>query len=144
IMCESKKGVSALQLKRMLKIGSYETAWFLCHRIRAAMVDEGAPLLHGIVEVDETYVGGKTKGPWLSNKTMVMGAIERDGRLRVKAMTDHSWTAIRGFVTDTVHDDAEAIYTDSHRAYDGIGDKNTRHGVVEHSADEWVNGDIHT
>src|SRR5438034_3603547 len=58
LMCESKKGISALQLKRMLKIGSYETAWYLCHRIRAAMEDAGAPLLRGIVEADETYIGG--------------------------------------------------------------------------------------
>src|SRR5204862_996164 len=60
------------------------------------------------------------------------------------AMTDTSWDSIRGFVRDTVHDEAEAIYTDSHRAYDGIGDENTRHGIVEHGADQWVNGDVHT
>src|SRR5438309_866111 len=62
LMCESKKGISALQVKRMLKIGSYESAWYLCHRIRAAMEDEGTELLEGIVEVDETYIGGKLRG----------------------------------------------------------------------------------
>src|SRR6185369_4763056 len=60
VMGESKKGVSANQLKRMLGV-SYKTAWYLCHRIRAAMHDENAPLLHGIVEADETYVGGKLR-----------------------------------------------------------------------------------
>ena len=54
IMTESKKGVSANQLKRMLGIGSYKTAWYLCHRIRAAMAEAGAPKLAGVVEVDET------------------------------------------------------------------------------------------
>jgi transposase-like protein len=55
---EAKKGVSANQLKRMLGV-SYKTAWFLCHRIRSAMTDESGKLLTGIVEADETYVGGK-------------------------------------------------------------------------------------
>src|SRR2546421_3157680 len=63
LICESKKGISALQLKRMLKIGSYETAWYLCHRIRSAMENgEGAEMLSGTVEADETYVGGKRTG----------------------------------------------------------------------------------
>src|SRR5438128_6032810 len=74
LMCESKKGISALQLKRMLKIGSYETAWYLCHRIRAAMEDESSEPLRGVVEADETYLGGKTRGRgkgYKGNKTMV-------------------------------------------------------------------------
>ena len=64
LMCESKKGMSALQLKRTLDIGSYKTAWYLCHRIRKAMGNDSleGPTLLGIVEVDETLIGGKTKG----------------------------------------------------------------------------------
>src|ERR671937_412992 len=61
LMCESKKGVSANQLKRTLGV-SYKTAWYLCHRIRHAMGDDDAPPLDGIVEADETYVGGKYRG----------------------------------------------------------------------------------
>jgi transposase-like protein len=144
LMCESKKGISALQLKRMLNVKSYETAWYLCQRIRAAMEGEGEELLSGIVEVDETYIGGKTRGDWTQNKTMVMGAIERDGRLRVRAMPDSRWDTIRGFVTDTVHDNAEAIYTDEHKAYRGLGDADTVHRSVKHSAKEWVRGQVHT
>jgi transposase-like protein len=143
LMCESKKGISALQLKRMLKIGSYETAWYLCHRIRSAMVNDGEPL-SGVVEVDETYVGGKARGNWAANKTMVMGAITRGGQLRVKAMPDAKWGTMLGFVAENVDDRAEAIYTDEHRAYKGLGDEDTVHGVVKHSADEWVNGQVHT
>src|SRR5437667_1122117 len=88
LMCEGKKGISANQLKRTLGI-SYKTAWYLCHRIRAAMKDEGAPLLDGVVEIDETYIGGKPRyhrpgqQGWKGNKTVVMGAIERGGKLRV-------------------------------------------------------------
>ncbi len=142
LMCESKKGISANQLKRMLNVKSYETAWYLCHRIRATMQDEGDVPLTGVVEVDETYIGGKTRGGWDKNKTMVMGAIERDGRLRVEAMPDGDWATIQGFVADTVADDA-ALYTDQHRAYKGLPKRDV-HGVVKHSEKEWVRGKIHT
>src|SRR6266571_3451614 len=122
LVCESKKGISALQLKRMLKIGSYESAWYLCHRIRAAMEDEGAPLLAGTVEIDETYIGGKVRGKgagYRGNKTMVMGAIERGGKLRVRAVNkpnaDKRTTS--EFVRDVVAENARAIYTDESHAY---------------------------
>src|SRR3954469_10592191 len=60
LICEAKKGISAAQLGRTLKVAP-KTAWYLCHRIRAAMKDEGADLLDGIVEIDETYIGGKLR-----------------------------------------------------------------------------------
>ncbi|HVW90959.1 MAG TPA: IS1595 family transposase, partial [Gaiellaceae bacterium] len=60
MMGESKKGVSANQLSRMLGV-SYKTAWFLCHRIRSAMIHEDRPPLSGVVEVDETYIGGRQR-----------------------------------------------------------------------------------
>ena len=63
LMCESKKGISACQMQRTLGV-AYRTAWYLCHRIREAMGNEPfeGPTLFGIVEVDETLVGGKVKG----------------------------------------------------------------------------------
>jgi transposase-like protein len=154
VMGESKKGVSANQLKRMLGV-SYKTAWYLCHRIRAAMHDESAPLLRGIVEADETYVGGKlrpgayqtareAKQHRLDNKTVVLGAVERGGQVRLRIAPDASSESVKGFLGDVVHDDAEAIYTDAHRSYRGIGDHNTRHEWVDHSKDEWVHGQVHT
>jgi transposase-like protein len=154
LMGESKKGVSANQLKRMLGV-SYKTAWYLCHRIRAAMHDESAPLLRGIVEADETYVGGKlrhgtyrtgreAKQHRLDNKTVVLGAVERGGRVRLRMAPDSSSATIKGFLADVVSDDAEAIYTDAFRSYRGIEDENTRHEWVDHSRDEWVRGHVHT
>ena len=83
VMVESKKGVSANQLKRMLGV-SYKTAWYLCHRIRSAMQEAHPVPLSGTVEADETYIGGKShrgRGKAaMTNKTMVVGALERGGR----------------------------------------------------------------
>jgi len=152
LMIESKKGISANQLKRTLGV-SYKTAWYLCHRIRAAMVDESGDMLHGIVEADETFVGGKARGfssqreaalHRRDNKTVVLGAVERGGKVRLRVAPDATHKSIHGFLNDVVADDAEAIYTDSHRSYRGIGDEDTRHEWVDHSRDEWVRGQIHT
>src|SRR5271156_4557177 len=94
LICEAKKGMSAAQLKRTLwgeHKGSYKTAWYLCHRIRAAMASAEKTILDGTVEMDETYVGGKQKNPFgtagrvpktLSNKTCVIGIKQRGGELR--------------------------------------------------------------
>lgn len=152
LMIESKKGISANQLKRTLGV-SYKTAWYLCHRIRAAMVDESGDMLRGIIEADETYVGGKVGGfkdkkeaarHRRDNKTVVLGAVERGGRVRLRVAPDASSESVKGFLKGVVHDDAEAIYTDSHRSYRGIGDDNTRHEYVDHSREEWVRGQVHT
>lgn len=154
MMGESKKSVSANQLKRMLGV-SYKTAWYLCHRIRAAMKDEGAGYLSGIVEADETYHGGRMRFPAgtsrqeralrrFDNKTVVLGAVERGGEVRLRVAPDASSESIKAFLAEVVSPDAEAIYTDSHRSYRGIADDNTRHEWVNHSADEWVRGDVHT
>lgn len=152
LMGESKKGISANQLKRTLGV-SYKTAWYLCHRIRAAMVDESGDMLTGIIEADETYVGGKARGfaskqeaarHRRDNKTVVLGAVERGGRVRLRVAPDAKSTTVKGFLADVVSDDAEAIYTDSHRSYRGIGDENTKHEYVNHSENEWVRGQIHT
>ncbi|HEU0074431.1 MAG TPA: IS1595 family transposase [Dehalococcoidia bacterium] len=147
IMTESRKGVSANQMKRMLGV-SYKTAWYLCHRIRSAMGDASAEMLKGIVEADETYVGGKLRGrhnrKWTANKTMVLGAIQRGGNVRLRTGKVNNRKTLHAFVKSVVDDDAEAIYTDEWWGYKGIGDENTRHETVNHKEDEWVRGDVHT
>src|SRR5439155_25157118 len=82
MMVESKKGISANQLKRTLAV-SYKTAWYLCHRVRWAMHETLVEMLRGVVEADETYIGGKRKGRghlegW-RNKPVVLGAVGRGG-----------------------------------------------------------------
>jgi transposase-like protein len=147
LMIESRKGMSANQLKRTLGV-SYKTAWFLCHRIRWAMGEGAVEQLTGTVEVDETYIGGKARYPRRSmdNKVMVLGAIERDGRVVFRTEGKHraDRATLQQFVKDVVADDADAIYTDQHQGYDGIGDGNTRHETVSHSREEWVRGDVST
>jgi transposase-like protein len=146
LMIESKKGISALQVQRMLGVKSYETAWFLCHRIRSAMVDDG-PLLSGVVEIDETYIGGKQSRRgrgYTGNKTMVIGAVQRGGRIRLGTGPSPSKQTLQRFVRENVHDDASAIYTDERTGYGDLSDANTAHERVNHHEDEWVRGHIHT
>ena len=147
MMCESKKGISANQVKRTLGI-TYKTAWYLCHRIREAMGNEPfkGPTLVGVVEVDETLVGGKKKGKgraYKGNKVWVAGAIQRGGKVRVERISDVKRDTIHGFIKRAVKDEAEAIYTDELKSYLGITDHNTRH-AVNHSEEQWVIGDVHT
>lgn len=146
LMCESRKGISANQLKRTLKV-AYKTAWYLCHRIRAAMKDADTTLLKGIVEADETYLGGKVRGKgrgYKRNKTMVLGAIQRGGGVRLKVDKRPDRATLHAFVHGHTHDDTKAIYTDDNPAYEGVGDHNTIHDSVSHSHDEWVRGEVHT
>jgi len=146
LMTESKKGMSALQMKRTLCI-AYETAWYLCHRIRAAMREINSELLRGIVEVDETYVGGKTRHMghgYKGNKAIAIGAIQRGGKIRLQVITHATKAVLHKFIHDNTAPDTEAIYTDELPAYWGINDADTRHESVCHSAEEWVRGDVHT
>jgi transposase-like protein len=146
MMVEAKKGVSANQLKRTLKV-SYKTAWYLCHRVRAAMQDAAPRPLTGIVEVDETYVGGKLRGVgrgnYRANKTVVIGAVARDGRVRMKVIPAAKQKHMTGFIKEVTDPSAE-IYTDDHVAYRQLPLRGRAHKSVNHSADEWVRADVHT
>jgi transposase-like protein len=146
LMIEAKKGVSANQLKRTLAV-SYKTAWYLCHRIRKAMEEVCPEPLSGTVEIDETWIGGKRRhvgSGYVGNKTMVMGAVQRDGAIRLRVEQRRDAPTLQGFVGDVCVDETERIYTDEHTSYIGIGDENTIHESVNHSAEEWVRGDVHT
>ena len=148
LLCQSKKGMSAHQLHRTIGV-AYRTAWYLCHRIREAMGNDPftGPTLFGIVEVDETLVGGKTrgKGPaYKGNKTWVAGAIQRGGQVRLESIPNIRKHTLHDFIARTVRDEAEAIYTDELKSYLGIADDDTRHETVRHSEEQWVLGDVHT
>ena len=149
LMLESRKAISANQMMRTLGIGSYRTAWYLCHRIREAMGNDPfeGPTLFGVVEVDETLIGGKRKGVGSGNrigKTYVAGAVQRDGEIRLERIPNIKKRTLHAFIRKHVGDDAEAIYTDELKSYLGIADEDTRHETVNHSEYEWVCGDVHT
>lgn len=144
LICESKKGISANQIKRALGV-QYKTAWHLCHRIRKAMESEDLEPLDGIVEVDETYVGGKydrrrKRRPW--EKTPVMGLIQRKGKVEAYAIPTASKTILVGKIKDRVAPEAEMIVTDENRAYTSLK-KSYRHEVINHIR-HYVRGRIHT
>ena len=148
LMCESRKGVSANQLMRTLDV-SYKTAWYLCHRIREAMGNDPftGPTLVGVVEVDETLIGGKRRNVGSGSrqgKTWVAGAIQRGGKIRLQRIPNIRRRTLHDFINRNVKDEAEAIYTDELKSYIGIEDHDTRHRTVNHSAEEWVIGDVHT
>jgi transposase-like protein len=151
LMCESKKGMSANQLKRTLGI-AYKTAWHLCHRIREAMGNDPftGPTLFGIIEIDETFIGGRQKGrgrgPYSTdNKGIVVGAVQRDGKVKLERIPDTKRATLDALIERTVTDRALAIYTDEFPSYRGLdGRHGIRHGTVQHNLDEWVVGDVHT
>lgn len=149
LMAESKKGMSANQLKRTLAV-SYKTAWYLCHRIRKAMTEANPRPLRGTVELDETWIGGKKhwqQRTYLKNKWMVLGAIERGGPVRMKMekrSKQPSQKIICEWIKETTAPDTEKLYTDGHPAYFGIADHDTAHESVDHRIKEYVRGDVHT
>ena len=114
LMIESKKGISALQLKRTLNV-AYRTAWYLCHRIRAAMEDAYPMPLRGIVEIDETFVGGKVKGQgrgYRGNKAVVVGAVQRGGKIVLQVVRARDRETLHRFVEEVTADETEAYFTD--------------------------------
>lgn len=147
MMCASKTQVSALQLQRQLEIGSYRTAWFLCHRIRYALKD-GDPraLLSGTVEADETYVGGKARGKgrgYVKNKTAVVSLVERGGDVRSHVVEHVTGDGITKLLRENVNASAH-LNTDQSPIYTEVGKEFASHDVVNHSAEEYARDDEET
>jgi transposase-like protein len=151
-MLASKKGMSALQIQRMMGFGSYSTAHSMCHKIRAAMMDHPQDKLGGIVEVDETYIGGKGKNkhwdkrPGVSGnvgKLIVAGAVKRKGNVVTRVIQRADAATLHKFVREVVSDKVSLLATDESHAYDGLTPKYP-HFAVKHSLGEYVLGAIHT
>ncbi len=157
LMLNAKKGLSALQLSRDLEVNK-NTAWRITMKIREAMTQaDQRPMLTGIVEMDETYIGGKprkgTKGDGEdgthkrgrgTKKAPVVGAIERGGRVTAKATQKDKLKGknLRAFVRERIDTDASELMTDEYTAYKGM-EKVLPHSVIKHST-WYVDGDIHT
>lgn len=153
LLCSSKKGFSAKQLQRNLGLGSYESAWFMAHRIRHSMAAGSfAPPLAGIVEVDETYVGGKPrKGDGKvhkrgrgTTKTPVVALVSRDGKVRTRVLANVTAKSLRAAIRENVSPEA-SIVTDElasyRRAARGFAGG---HHTINHGAGEYAREGVHT
>ncbi len=152
LMLTSKKGMSALQIMRYMGFGSYKTAWGMCHKIRAALVEPEIKL-GGIVEVDETFIGGKDynkhfdkrsggRGGQGSGKTPIIGAVQRKGNVIARVLKHVTSRDCEWFVREMVSHKVSLLATDENRVYDRLTDY--PRGKVHHAAKQYVVGAIHT
>jgi transposase-like protein len=155
LMMASKKGVSALQVGRMLGL-SKKTAWFLCHRIRESLRETKIEPLGGegkTVEMDESFVGGleknkhrskrKHKGTGGVGKEAVYALVERGGRVQAHHVPAVNAENLGPIIEAQIHG-ASYVYTDEGAASKKLGRMFERHDSVNHSAGEYVRGDVHT
>ncbi len=151
----SKKGVSALQIHRTIGSGSYSTAFYMCHRLRAAMNDPEFRQLMGIIEVDETYMGGRDSNRhWdkkrhvrgTGDKTPVIGAISRKGNVVCQMIEHADMPTLHRFVNRVVDKDkVELVATDEHSGYQYLSRwQQLPHETVNHRQGEYVRGLVHT
>ncbi len=150
IMTSHTKGISSMQLAKTLGV-TQKTAWFLAHRVREAFSEGSGSLFTGVVEADETYVGGKnknrhkdkkiegTQGRSTKDKTPIVGIKQRDGRIKAMPVNDTTSKTICNIINKTVAKGA-TICTDEYNSYNGLATQNYNHLRVNHSAGEYVNG----
>lgn len=156
LMLSSKKGMSALQIQRMMGMGSYHTAHKMCMKIRVAMGREEFRQLTGFVEVDETYVGGKAKnkhkgkggrgdfgGTGGHGKEIVAGAVQRKGNVIARVLPNIHADTVCEFVRTAVASDVSLISTDEYRGYRKLRGEYPM-GSVDHARDQYVCGAVHT
>lgn len=154
IATSHKKGISSLQLSKDINV-TQKTAWFMLHRIREMLRDKAPQMLSGIIEADETYVGGKNKnrhnnkkikgiqGRSVKDKTPVLGLFQRNGLITSKVVKDTKASTIQPIIKETVKQDS-ALITDEWHGYHGLK-KDYNHKVVNHGKKQYViDGVIHT
>jgi len=154
LMLTSKKGMSARQLGRYMGFGSVKTAWLMGHKIRTALIEKDMDKLGGIVEVDESFIGGKDKNKhWdgeqrnrkhrPSTKTPVIGAVSRKGNVVARVLEHITSEAAQAFVREMVSDKVSLLATDESRVYRGLSDE-YNHQTVDHHRKQYVVGAVHT
>ena len=148
MLVTARKGVSSVQLHTELSI-TQKSAWFMLHRLREACRDNNSPL-SGIVEIDETYVGGKQRnkhankkveGRGTAGKVPVIGMRQRGGKVIAMPIKMTDKGTIQDIIFKHVKEDT-TIYTDEHGSYDGLDEEGYEHDTVNHSAGEYVDGNV--
>jgi transposase-like protein len=150
VLSAHKKGISSCQLARDLGV-TQKTAWFVLHRLRLIMDDNEPEPLTDVVEIDETYVGGKwanmnkkrlakMRESGEDNKTAVMGMVQRDGKARLTVIGKNTF---KDMIREGV-DKGAIVVTDTHPSYQGLDQEYAAHGTVNHSQGQYRNGMYYT
>ncbi len=145
LMTATRCGISAKQIERETGV-TYKTAWRMFRQIRTLLQQDDIPPLTGEVEVDETYVGGRAhgkRGRGADNKTKVIGAVQRKGKVIARVIPDVKRHTLIPFMTRKVDRNA-ILYTDTFPSYDHMTRLGYKHLRIEHQAKEYARGRIHT
>ena len=156
LMTSTRNGVSAKEIQRQLGV-TYKCAWRMGHQVRKIMQNGSMEeMLSGVVEVDETYIGGKAQNKHKkvrekinqngkginSPKIAVMALLERDGNIRTQIIPEATGAVLKPIIGDLVTG-GSIVITDGHRGYKGL-DESFNHNIVNHEKDEFVVGKMHT
>src|SRR5260221_6613411 len=155
LMLTSKKGMSALQIFRFMGFGSYKTAWGMCHKVRVALMQD-IDQLGGIVEVDETFVGGLAKNKHKDKRgkgggtggvgcgqTPILRAVKRKGNAIAHVIENVRADTLCDFVREAVSHKVSLLCTDQWKGYRKL-DKEYPHATIDHSKGQYVIGAVHT